>query len=179
MLQRDERRADDENSSHEGSKCAITQASPIVGWLVQLKAAGRKDPRTAAPLPSPLSAEGFSILLATKKYLEPLYERVPPKGAAEIQALLHDVFEAGTGDAQHETDALIDSLVYHQNTPAHTVTRLIQKLVTSNPSPRYVKRVADAFRTGTCAGHVYSGSYGDLGATVACALLDREARGVA
>ena len=31
-----------------------------------------------------------------------LYERVPPKGAAEIQALLHDVFEAGTGDAQHE-----------------------------------------------------------------------------
>ena len=84
--------------------------------------------------------------------------------------------EQSTRDAQHETDALIDSLVYHQNTPAHTATRLIQKLVTSNPSPRYVKRVADAFHTGTCAGHVYSGSYGDLGATVACALLDREAR---
>lgn len=53
---------------------------------------------------------------------------------------------------------------------------MIQRLVTSNPSPRYVTECVNAFRTGKYYGVTYSGEYGDLGATVAAILLDREAR---
>jgi len=78
--------------------------------------------------------------------------------------------------ALHETNALIDNLLEHDNTAPFVATRLIQRLVTSNPSPRYVKSVATAFRTGTYDDHMFSGEYGDLSATVAAVLLDREAR---
>ena len=36
--------------------------------------------------------------------------------------------------------------------------------------------MATAFRTGSCDGKDFSSEYGDLGAAVACILLDREAR---
>ena len=52
---------------------------------------------------------------------------------------------------------------------------LIQRLVTSNPSPRYTQVVAEAFSTGTYNGKTYSGMYGDLLATVTAIFLDREA----
>ncbi len=53
---------------------------------------------------------------------------------------------------------------------------LIQRLITSNPSPRYVGAVSEAFRTGTFGGRTYSGRYGCLAATFAAILLDSEAR---
>merc|ERR1711871_193208 len=49
-------------------------------------------------------------------------------------------------------------------------------MVTSNPSPRYVKAAVEAFKTGSYDGVSYSGKYGDLGATVAAIFLDPEAR---
>ena len=49
-------------------------------------------------------------------------------------------------------------------------------MTTSNPSPRYVRTVVEAFRTGTYDGVTYSGKYGCLAATTAAILLDREAR---
>ena len=79
-------------------------------------------------------------------------------------------------DALHETDALLEHLLWHPNTAPFIASRLIQRLVTSNPSPRYVAAVAAAFASGTHGGASYSGSYGDLGATVAAILLDSEAR---
>ena len=78
--------------------------------------------------------------------------------------------------AQHETEALLDHLFYHQNTRAFIGYRLIQRLVTSNPSPRYLEVVSTAFATGTYGGRSYSGQYGDLAATVAAILMDEEAR---
>jgi len=54
--------------------------------------------------------------------------------------------------------------------------RLIQRLVSSNPSPRYVAAVATAFIAGAYGGKTYSGEHGDLGAAVAAILLDPEAR---
>jgi len=79
-------------------------------------------------------------------------------------------------DAEAETEALLDHLLFHPNTAPFVAHRLIQRFTTSNPSPRYVSVVADAFRTGMHGGHTYSGTYGDLGATVAAVLSDREAR---
>lgn len=78
--------------------------------------------------------------------------------------------------AQYETDALINHLHEHDNTAPFVAYRLIQRLTSSNPSPRYIKVVADAFATGSYEDLAFSGSYGDLKATVTAILLDREAR---
>eukprot|EP01046_Picozoa_sp_COSAG06_P010573 COSAG06_NODE_579_length_14027_cov_2.460942_5_plen_3130_part_00 len=78
--------------------------------------------------------------------------------------------------AKLETDAVLDHLTTHVTTAPHVCKKLIQFLTSSNPSPRYVLEVVTAFRTGEYGGRVYSGEYGDLGATVAAILMDREAR---
>jgi len=87
-------------------------------------------------------------------------------------------------DAAYETDAVLDNYLYHPNTPPFVATSLIQRFGISNPSPRYISQVSTAFKTG-----VYSkkklpvsfgnGRYGDLEATIAAILLDREATSVA
>jgi len=77
--------------------------------------------------------------------------------------------------AEEEVEALLDHLFYHQNNAVHVGYRLIQRMVTSNPSPRYIQAVSTAFTTGTYGGKTYSGKYGDLAATVAAVLLDKEA----
>lgn len=86
--------------------------------------------------------------------------------------VVHDLAER---DAQYETEAVIDHLFYHKNVAPFIAIRLIQRLTTSNPSPRYVRAVTSAFRTGAYDGVTYSGRYGDLAATVAAIMLDREA----
>ena len=78
-------------------------------------------------------------------------------------------------DAEYETEWVLDHLFHHKNTPPFTVHKLIQRLVTSNPSPRYVHAAATALITGR-HGDLGSGSYGDLSAAFAAILLDREAR---
>jgi len=79
-------------------------------------------------------------------------------------------------DVHSEVESLLDHLVYHNNTAPFISKNLIQRFTTSNPSPEYVKAVADAFKTGSYAGRTYQGVYGDLGATVAAILLHPEAR---
>lgn len=79
-------------------------------------------------------------------------------------------------NAEHETEALLEHLFEHDATAVFVSTRLIQRLVTSNPTPRYVKEVVNAFRTGAYGGVTYSGRYGDLRATLMAILSDREAR---
>eukprot|EP01013_Petalomonas_cantuscygni_P025359 TRINITY_DN472_c1_g1_i4.p1 TRINITY_DN472_c1_g1~~TRINITY_DN472_c1_g1_i4.p1 ORF type:complete len:2117 (+),score=436.19 TRINITY_DN472_c1_g1_i4:276-6626(+) len=98
--------------------------------------------------------------------------------------------------AHQETSALLDHLFWHPNTATFVSRLLIQRLGLSNPSPRYVRAVVEAFRTGTYTGYTpelaqgttaasaaapqyplsFSGKYGDLGATVAAIILDPEAR---
>jgi uncharacterized protein (DUF1800 family) len=64
----------------------------------------------------------------------------------------------------------LDTLFNHPNTGPFIAQQLIQRLVTSNPSPGYVYRVAQVFANdGT-------GVRGNLGAVVKAILLDYEAR---
>ena len=77
---------------------------------------------------------------------------------------------------EHETDALLDHLFEHENTPPFVALHMIKRFVTSNPSPRYVESVATAFITGSFNGTTYSGKRGDMKAAMAALLLDREAR---
>ena len=84
-------------------------------------------------------------------------------------------------DAQYETEAVLDHYFYHDNTGPFLALRLIQRLVTSNPSPRYIYNVATAFKTGSYSARGLSfgsGTYGDLAATFAAIYLDRSARSV-
>ena len=75
----------------------------------------------------------------------------------------------GQTQAQDLQQAL-DLLFNHQNTGPFIARRLIQRLVTSNPSPGYISRVAAVFANN---GH---GVPGDLKAVVQAILLDTEAR---
>jgi uncharacterized protein (DUF1800 family) len=63
----------------------------------------------------------------------------------------------------------LDTLAAHPNVGPFLGKQLIQRLVTSNPSPAYVARVASAFNA----------SKGNLGVTVQAVLMDREARNTA
>ncbi len=82
-------------------------------------------------------------------------------------------------DAQYETEAALDHYFYHDNTAPFISLRLIQRFGISNPSPRYIKTVSLAFRSGkyqALDSSFGTGNYGDLAATFAAILLDRESR---
>jgi uncharacterized protein (DUF1800 family) len=70
---------------------------------------------------------------------------------------------------------VIDQVFSHRNVAPFVGKRLIQFLVTSNPSPAYVARVSAAFNSGAAFG-IGSGQRGDMKAVLAAILLDQEAR---
>lgn len=67
-------------------------------------------------------------------------------------------------------ESAIDLLFNHPNTATMVSRQLIQRLVTSNPSPAYIERVASIFANNG------SGLRGDLNAVVKAVLFDDEAR---
>jgi uncharacterized protein (DUF1800 family) len=71
---------------------------------------------------------------------------------------------------QHSLNVALDTLAGHPNVGPFLSRQLIQRLVTSNPSPKYVQRVADVFKND---GH---GQRGNLAAVVKAILMDKEAR---
>ncbi len=73
-----------------------------------------------------------------------------------------------TADA--DLASALDALANHPNVGPFLAKHLIQRLVTSNPSPDYVRRVATTFNNNG------AGVRGDLGAVVKAVLLDPEAR---
>lgn len=69
-----------------------------------------------------------------------------------------------------ETNAALDCLFQHPNVGPFVATRLIRDLVTSNPSPAYIQRVAQVFNDNG------AGVRGDLKAVLTAILTDSEAR---
>ncbi|MBV33669.1 MAG: hypothetical protein CMK36_09590 [Porticoccaceae bacterium] len=67
--------------------------------------------------------------------------------------------------ANEELEQVLDYLVGHGTTAPFIARKLIQRFVTSNPSPGYIERVAASF-----------GDQGDLRAVIKAILLDPEAR---
>ncbi len=102
-----------------------------------------------------------------------------PEWHSEAQkSFLGTTIPAGTGPEQ-SIDIALDTLVNHPNTPPFISRQLIQRLVTSNPEPDYIQRVATAFANGSYTlpnGTVVGdGRRGDLSATVAAILFDADA----
>ena len=95
--------------------------------------------------------------------------QVPSRYETGAKTFLGLTIPAGTEATKSLTMAL-DHLYAHANVPPFWSRQLIQRLVTSNPSPAYVERVARVFQNdGT-------GQRGNLSAVVRAILLDVEAR---
>jgi uncharacterized protein (DUF1800 family) len=80
---------------------------------------------------------------------------------------------SGSPDPNGDLKIALDTLFNHPNLPAFFSRQLIQHLVTSNPSPAYVGRVAAVFEDNG------QGVRGDLKAVISAILLDPEARDTA
>jgi uncharacterized protein (DUF1800 family) len=74
------------------------------------------------------------------------------------------------GTAAADLRIALDNLFNHPNVGPFLARHLIQRLVTSNPSPAYVRRVAERFNNNG------SGVRGDMRAVVRAVLMDPEAR---
>jgi uncharacterized protein (DUF1800 family) len=84
-------------------------------------------------------------------------------------ALPNGVLQPG-GSAAAELEAALDNIFNHPNVGPFISRQLIQRLVTSNPSPAYVQRVAAAFANNG------QGVRGDMRAVVRAIYVDPEAR---
>lgn len=87
----------------------------------------------------------------------------------EEKKFLNTVIPAGT-DGIKSLKTGLDALFNHNNTAPFVVKQLIQRLVTSNPSPPYVGRVVKVFENNG------KNVRGDLKAVWSAILLDTEAR---
>ena len=85
---------------------------------------------------------------------------------------------AGT-DGNKSMNLAIDAIFNHPNLAPFIGQQLIQRFVTSNPNPAYINRVSLAFETGQYVlpngTTVGTGIRGDLKATIAAVLLDKDA----
>jgi len=84
--------------------------------------------------------------------------------------LLNGVVLPAGQTAAADLKGALDALFNHPNTAPFVAKQLIQRLVTSNPSPAYVYRVAQKFENNG------AGVRGDLAAVVRAILTDYEAR---
>jgi uncharacterized protein (DUF1800 family) len=97
-------------------------------------------------------------------YHEETYDPLP----AIPKSVLSVVIPQGTS-GEASLKIALDTLFNHQNVGPFIGKQLIQRLVTSNPSPAYVSRVAAAFNNNG------QGVRGDMKTVIAAILLDQEA----
>ena len=86
------------------------------------------------------------------------------------RVILGGVLVPGSETGPERLRIALDAIFGHPNTAPFVAKQLIQRFVTSNPSPGYVHRVASVFANNG------QGTRGDLGATIKAVLLDSEAR---
>jgi uncharacterized protein (DUF1800 family) len=79
-------------------------------------------------------------------------------------------FTSDEAGVRADIDGLLDHLFNHANTPPFIARKLIQRFTVSNPSPKYIHDVAQAFIDNG------SGVRGDMGSVVKAILLHPEAR---
>jgi uncharacterized protein (DUF1800 family) len=125
------------------------------------------------------------IAPATNNWRDPMVPRGGTTHDTAAKTLLNGVSIpacslSNTACAQADLTAALDNIFAHPNVGPFISKQLIQHLVTSNPSPAYVSRVATAFNS-DCQG-LYpiqgcTSARGNMKAVVQAILLDPEARG--
>jgi uncharacterized protein (DUF1800 family) len=105
--------------------------------------------------------------------LLPMQSFASHHSAVEKQFLGVTIPATGVPDPDGDLKLALDTIFNHPNLPAFFAKQMIQHLVTSNPSPAYINRVAQVFKDdGT-------GVRGNLQAVISAILLDTEARDTA
>jgi len=143
------------------------------------------DKSSTIPTYSQDQVEGFSAVFTgwtyaprpdhTSKWTNPTnYDGVMSAFAAHHdnaggETLLNGVVLQANGDQSKDLDQAIENIFNHRNVGPFIGKQLIQQLVTSNPSPAYVKAVADKFNDN---GH---GVRGDMRAVITEILTNPEA----
>jgi uncharacterized protein (DUF1800 family) len=102
--------------------------------------------------------------------LLPMQSYAGHHSTAEKDFLGTTIPTSGAPDPDGDLKIALDTLFNHPNLPAFFSKQLIQHLVTSNPSPAYVSRVAAVFKDNG------SGVRGDMQAVITAILMDPEAR---
>ena len=126
----------------------------------------------SAAAPDATTFEPFrGFVLTDDRALKPMIA-YPQFHSASEKRFLGKTIAAGTGPQESLKQAL-DHLFNHPNVGPFIGRQLIQRLVTSNPSPAYVGRVAAAFNDNG------RGVRGDMQAVWRAILLDPEARSAA
>ncbi|MFK7974735.1 MAG: DUF1800 family protein [Halioglobus sp.] len=99
--------------------------------------------------------------------------------SAEPKQFLGTTIPANTG-GEETIELALDAIFAHPNVGPFVGRQLIQRFVTSAPSPAYVQRVAGAFDSGSytlpSGTQVGTGARGDLKAVIAAVLFDEQAR---
>lgn len=101
-------------------------------------------------------------------YLRPMVQDAS-RHETGVKTFLGTTIPAGT-DGTASLKIALDTIFAHPNVAPFFSKQMIQRLVTSNPSPAYVQRVATVFENNG------SGVRGDLRAVFRAILLDAEAR---
>ncbi len=146
-----------------GNDDVMGLAKVFTGW--SWAAPETTDARFFAAQPIPLF---FSPDAAPDRDIKPM-QIYPQFHSASEKRFLGLTIAAGT-DGTASLKFALDRIVSHPNVGPFIGRQLIQRLVTSNPSPGYVKRVAAAFADNG------SGVRGDMRAVLRAVLLDDEAR---
>lgn len=132
--------------------------------------------RLAAPKVTVINGVSYNVF----NYQDPMIVTSENNHDTGQKVLLDGAVLPAGQNSTSDLNASLDNIFNHPNTGPFIGRQLIQHLVTSNPSPAYVERVARVFNN-NCAG-LYpaspcSGARGDLKAVVTAVLLDPEARG--
>jgi uncharacterized protein (DUF1800 family) len=107
--------------------------------------------------------EGTAVWTAPMRMYDAFHEPGPKN-------LLRGMYVPAGQTGMHDLENAIDDLFNHPNVGPFIGRRLIQRLITSNPSPGYLQRVSAAFADNG------KGVRGDLRAVISAILLDPEAR---
>jgi uncharacterized protein (DUF1800 family) len=98
---------------------------------------------------------------------------IPSHHSTKSKTLLNGLVLPANQTMQEDLRQALDNIFNHPNVGPFVSRQLIQRLVTSNPSPGYIARVAGVFNNNG------ANVRGDLFATVRAILLDPEARTIA
>jgi len=165
----------------------LMQLFTIGLWRLNQDGSLMLDPATGQPMPTynqqtvaqvALALTGWTYATApgaaansmgNNEYFGAPMEARPTNHDASQKNILGVILPGGQ-TVDQDLDSVLDILFNHPNTAPFITTRLIRSLVTSNPSPAYITRVANVFDNNG------AGVRGDLKAVVTAILLDPEAR---
>jgi uncharacterized protein (DUF1800 family) len=127
--------------------------------------------------PAPHNREAKTLLVYTQVSGQPApYSTIDANPQPPLQSgenhLTQRVRDEVAATAVADLEKVVDNVFYHPNVGPFISRQLIQRLVTSNPSPAYISRVAGKFNDNG------SGVRGDMKAVVTQIYLDTEARDI-